>query len=338
MSFGLAKAGLRVMGGLDFDTSCKATYEHNVKGAKFLSSDITELTSAELSSCLGLTPNDDSLLFTGCSPCQYWSKINTDRSRSRKSAFLLKEFTRFVADIRPGWIVIENVPGLAQKEGSALPGFLNFLERQGYNYARSVIDLSHFQVPQTRHRFVLIANRVGVAASLPNPSSRSVPIVRRFIGTANGFPAIQAGHNDPTPFIHTASGLSDVNLARIQRTPIDGGRRDCWQSDAHLRVAAYERREKQFADVYARMAWDKPAPTITTRFNSYSNGRFGHPEEHRAISLREGATLQTFPKNFRFFGSMAAIARQIGNAVPPAFAKQVGKHVLEQYLSAIPKA
>lgn len=333
MSFGLARSGLNVIAGLDVDVFCGPTYEHNVRGASFMACDVSELKTKTLSVQLGLQQYDDSLLLTGCSPCQYWSKINTDRSKSRQSAFLLKEFTRFVDDLRPGWVIVENVPGLVNKDGSALPEFLKFLARRGYDFAHAVLDLSHYQVPQTRHRFVLIANRVGVPASLPSPSSRPVPTVRSFIGVENGFPTINAGHRDSTAFIHTASGLSEVNLERIKRTPADGGRRDCWQVDAKLQVAAYQGRENQFADVYSRMSWDKPSPTITTRFNSFSNGRFGHPEEHRAISLREGATLQTFPKSFRFFGSMPAIARQIGNAVPPAFAKQIGQHVLAQHLS-----
>lgn len=335
MSFGLARAGLDVIAGLDVDMSCGPTYEHNVRGAAFMSCDVTKLETKMLSTQLDLRRYDDSLLLTGCSPCQYWSKINTDRSKSRQSAFLLKEFTRFVDDLRPGWVIVENVPGLVNKEGSALPDFLKFLTRRGYDFAHAVLDLSQYQVPQTRHRFVLIANRLGVPASLPQPSSRSIPIVRKFIGVQNGFPAIEAGHKDSTDFIHTASGLSEINLERMKKTPVNGGRRDRWQTDARLQVSAYRGREKQFSDVYSRMSWDKPSPTITTRFNSFSNGRFGHPEEHRAISLREGATLQTFPKTYRFFGSMPAVARQIGNAVPPAFAKQIGQHILAEHLNAL---
>ncbi len=331
MSFGLARAGLEVLAGLDVDASCRFTYETNVRGAAFLACDITKLTTKSLVAQLDLRPDDDSLLLTGCSPCQFWSKINTDRTKSRQSAFLLKEFSRFIDELRPGWVMVENVPGIVSREGSALPSFLKFLTRRGYLHAHAVLDLSRYQVPQTRHRFVLIANRMGIPASLPKASIRSVPTVRRFIGVKNGFPTIEAGHKDPTRFIHSASELSSVNLARIKKTPIDGGRRDSWQQDTELRVSAYEGREKQFADVYSRMSWDKPAPTITTRFNSFSNGRFGHPNEHRAISLREGATLQTFPKTFQFVGSMPVIARQIGNAVPPAFAEQLGQHVLDQH-------
>ncbi len=335
MSYGLMKAGIDVLAGLDLDPTCQPTYEHNIEGAQFLARDVTKLGAKELASALGLQPNDDSLLLTGCSPCQFWSKVNTDRTKSRQSAFLLEEFARFVDELRPGWLVVENVPGIVNKQGSALPGFLKTLAQSGYTYAHSVVNLSHFGIPQTRQRFVLIANRLGISSDLPTSSRAAPTTVRACIGKVNGFAPIKAGHKDETSFMHTASGLSPINLSRIKKTPRDGGKRAAWNDDAKLSVSAYQGRETQFSDVYSRMSWDKPAPTITTRFNSFSNGRFGHPEEHRAISLREGATLQTFPKSYRFFGSMPVVARQIGNAVPPAFAKLIGQHILKQHRNAL---
>jgi DNA (cytosine-5)-methyltransferase 1 len=333
MSFGLAKAGITMLAGLDMDSSCGRTYETNVKGARFLAHDVSELGVSTLAKELSLSYNDDSLLLTGCSPCQFWSKVNTDKTKSRQSAFLLKEFSRFVVELNPGWVVIENVPGLVSKAGSALPAFLRLLKKRGYSFTHGVLDLSLYRIPQTRHRFVLVANRLGLVPSLPAPASSHPATVRETLGIANGFPAIPAGHVDSTARIHTSSSLSPTNLARMMKTPKDGGSRRSWQNEGGLEVAAYTRRADQFTDVYSRMAWDRPAPTITTRFNSFSNGRFGHPEEHRAISLREGASLQTFPKSYRFFGNQLAIARQIGNAVPPAFARLLGRHILQQLSS-----
>ena len=334
MSYGLMKAGIEVVAGLDLDQSCQATFEHNVKGAQFLAKDVTRLSVTELIEALEIKENDDSLILTGCSPCQFWSKINTDRSKSRQSAFLLKEFARFVIELRPGWLAIENVPGIVNKRGSVLPDFLRILGKSGYTCAHAVINLSHFGIPQTRQRFVLIANRLGISSDLPTPLTVGPATVRSCLGKANGFMSIKAGHRDQTSFMHTASGLSPINLSRIEKTPTDGGKRSAWNDDPNLALRAYEGRESQFSEVYSRMSWDKPAPTITTRFNSFSNGRFGHPEELRAISLREGATLQTFPKTYRFFGSMPVVARHIGNAVPPAFAKLLGQHILQKLLPA----
>jgi DNA (cytosine-5)-methyltransferase 1 len=165
--------------------------------------------------------------------------------------------------------------------------------------------------------------------SLPAGTPNQVLTVGDFIGVANGFSRIEAGHRDHSKLQHTACGLSPENLSRIKLTPKSGGNRSSWKDNEALQIDAYRGKDKIFRDVYARMYWDRPAPTITTRFNSFSNGRFGHPDEDRAISLREGATLQTFPREYVFCGSnMNNLARQIGNAVPPELAFRIGRHLL----------
>ncbi len=178
-------------------------------------------------------------------------------------------------------------------------------------------------------RFLLIASRVKLVSTLPTPCERDDLNVRNFLGAENGFPRIEAGHRDATEFIHTAMALSEKNLRRIQMTPTNGGNRRSWADDPELQIDAYRGRDDIFKDVYGRMSWDKPAPTITTRFHSLSNGRFGHPEENRAISIREGAALQTFPRDFNFISeSLDGLARQIGNAVPPSLARRIGEHLI----------
>jgi DNA (cytosine-5)-methyltransferase 1 len=175
---------------------------------------------------------------------------------------------------------------------------------------------------------VIIASRVR-EVSFPE-KTKEIKTVRDFIGVYNGFPKIPAGHKSMTGFLHTSAHLSPKNLKRIESTPIDGGTRSSWKDNDDLQLNTYQGKDKDFKDVYGRMFWDKPAPTITTRFNSLSNGRFGHPEENRAISLREGAVLQTFPKSYIFRGrSEAVIAKHIGNAVPPELAKRIGLHILK---------
>lgn len=330
MTFGLRSAGIKVLGGIDVDESCRKTYEENNPSSKFISEDITRLQVSKLQKLIDVKYHDDNLILVGCSPCQFWSKVNTERKKSKKTAFLLKEFTRFIEELKPGWVIIENVPGIVNKRGTILPLFFQFLESLGYTFSYEVLDLSLYKIPQTRNRFVLIANRLGLPTKLPQKSLKPKATVRQYIGVENGFPSIPAGHRDDSKFIHSSSRLSPVNLARIDKTPKDGGRRSAWKNILELKVAAYEGRDNQFSDVYSRMAWDKPSPTITTRFNSFSNGCFGHPVENRALSLREGATLQTFPKSYRFNGSVVTIARHIGNAVPPLFAKQLGFHIIEQ--------
>jgi DNA (cytosine-5)-methyltransferase 1 len=331
MSLGLTKAGIRVLAGIDNAADCKSTYENNIPRAEFIKHDISRLSAPELARRLSLSKNDRSLIFAGCSPCQFWSKIRTDKTKATQTAFLLKHFEKFIQHFRPGFVVVENVPGLRnQKQRTLLPGFIGFLNDLGYAWKDGIVNANHYGVPQNRMRYLLIATRLAATISLPPPVFDPSLTVSAFLGVANGFRRIASGHRDRTDFQHTCSALSPTNLKRIARTKKSGGDRSAWKDDEMLQINAYRGRDNIFRDVYARMYWDRPAPTITTRFNSFSNGRFGHPEEDRAISIREGATLQTFPRDFIFHGSnMSHLARQIGNAVPPELARRIGQYLME---------
>lgn len=331
MSLGLLNAGIDVLAGVDNARDCRKTYENNISGAKFIKHDISTLSAASLGRRLKLRVDDPNLVFAGCSPCQFWSKIRTDKTKSARTAFLLKQFQKFISHFRPGFIIIENVPGLhSRKEESILPGFIEFISRLGYSWDDGVINANHYGVPQNRIRYLLIATRLSAKVSLPPPQPNAALTVSGFIGVTNGFEQIAAGHRDDSDLQHSACALSPDNLRRIQITPKSGGDRSSWKNDETLQIDAYKGKDDIFRDVYGRMYWDRPAPTITTRFNSFSNGRFGHPEEDRAISLREGATLQTFPRSFVFYGTnQNHLARQIGNAVPPELAKRIGLHLRE---------
>jgi DNA (cytosine-5)-methyltransferase 1 len=328
MSYGLAKAKIKVLAGIDCDESCRETYERNNKPAKFIEKNIAELSPSSLTRTLGISRNDDRLVFVACSPCQFWTKVNTDKRKSKSTVFLLAEFERFVDWFRPGFVLIENVPGLqSKKRPSILPPFKKFLRSRGYAIAHGVINANHFGVPQNRKRYLLIATRLTANVRLPG-RTKVRPRVEDYLGVVNGFPSIPAGYKDKTVHLHVAAALSPKNLRRIAKTPPNGGTRKSWANDPELQIPAYKGKDNIFRDVYGRMYWKRPAPTITTRFNSLSNGRFGHPEENRAISLREGASLQTFPKHYAFKATnQATVARQIGNAVPPALAKRIGHHL-----------
>ncbi|MFW2231666.1 MULTISPECIES: DNA cytosine methyltransferase [Rhizobium] len=330
MSYGLSQAGIEVLAGIDNSNDCQDTYEHNIPGARYIRHDIVELSAAELIRRLGIKRNDPDLIFCGCSPCQFWSKIRTDKSKSEKTAFLLKQFQRFIRHFRPGFVVVENVPGLARtKDHTILAEFIEFLSELGYRCSDGIINAAHFGVPQNRIRYLLIASRVGDVRPLPKADTGENLAVADFIGPKNGFPPIEAGTRDTSEFNHTARSLSGKNLERIAMTPASGGTRTAWAGRQDLQIDAYRDSDQIFRDVYGRMSWDKPAPTITTKFLSLSNGRFGHPEENRALSVREGATLQTFPREFVFRGNnLEALGRQIGNAVPPALAKRIGEHLM----------
>ncbi len=322
MSYGMRQAGIDVIAGIDNDPDVKETYEKNNTGSKFIEADVFKLNEVDLTKYIDIKRNDDDLILIGCSPCQYWSIINTKKEKAKKSKDLLIEFHRFVKYYNPGFVVVENVPGLERKaDESGLKEFVRDLENRGYNVHYEIYNLNEYGVPQTRKRFSLIANRVTKNKVKPRKTDYK-PTVRDFIGSHNGFPKVQAGHKDNTEFMHTVAGLSKENFEVIKNTPKDGGN-------------SVKQRKKfkgsGFKDSYSRMSWDKPAPTITTKFFSISNGRFGHPEEDRAISIREGATLQTFPKDYVFYtNSIQATARMIGNAVPPEFAKRIGEAIIKE--------
>lgn len=333
MSCGMQQAGIEVIAGIDFDITCKETYEANIKGSQFLHKDVFELKEKELEKTLRLKRNDDNLLLIGCSPCQFWSIIKTDKSKSTKSKDLLKEFRRFVEYFNPGYVVVENVPGVLRRKGeSGLDEFIVWLEANNYNVHAEVHEVSNYGVPQHRRRFTLIANRVSNVELKPLLKLGKKLTVRDVIGEVNGFPRVTPGNRDSSQFLHTVAGLNKLNLERLAVTPKDGGTRMSYVFDKKLAVPCHYGKVDGFKDIYGRMWWDRPAPTITTKFFSISNGRFVHPEEDRAISLREGAVLQSFPKSYIFkTKSISDTARMIGNAVPPTYAKAVGEAIVNNH-------
>lgn len=329
MTCGLKQAGIDVIAGVDCDSDAKETYEANNKGSTFVHADIQKLDTSFFKTEFGVTPNDDNMIFVGCSPCQYYSIINTDKRKSSKSKDLLRQFARFIEFYRPGFVLVENVPGLLTNKDSIYPWFEAKLNEFGYQIDVSeVVDMSYYGVPQSRRRVSIVATRIrGIKVSLPQKEKKQ-SVVADFLGVKNNFKKVPAGYKDTTPFNHTVAGLSEKCLRRIEKTKHNGGSRLDWASDPELQLKCFEGRNDSFKDTFGRMSWNKPAPTITTKFFSLSNGRFGHPDENRAISLREGATLQTFPLDYVFkTSSISATAKLIGNAVPCEYARRLGETI-----------
>lgn len=321
---GFEEEGIEVIVGIDKDKSCKETYEENNK-AQFLEADISKLEKKKLTDDYGVERNDDNLIFIGCSPCQYYTNLKTDKTKSEESRLLLEDFQEFVDYYRPGFIFIENVPGIEKKEESPLKEFKHFLSEAKYVYDEKVINAKYLGVPQNRRRYVLVATRVRKRIKLPKENRDEIKTLKDAIGDYNIFPKVEAGYTDDSDFQHSVANLSSINLKRIKRTPKDGGSRLSWADDEELQLNCYKEHDGHY-DVYGRMYWDRPSPTITTKFRYTSTGRYSHPEQNRALSLREGATLQTFPLSYVFHSnSQNEIARMIGNAVPPKLAKAIAK-------------
>lgn len=333
MTCGLKQAGINVIAGIDNDPSCQDTYEKNNPGSEFILADVFKLKAKDLKDKLRIKRHDDNLILIGCSPCQFWSIIRTNKTKSSKSKNLLIEFKRFVDYFNPGYILVENVPGiLEKKEKSGLDDFVFDLENKGYKVHYEIVNMSDYGVPQSRKRFSLVATRLKKEIIFPKMKDGKKVLVKDVLGEKNGFPRVKPGYRDISSFNHSVAGLSEKNLARLKKTSLNGGSWLDWANDNTLKRKSY--RGKGFRDNYGRMHWYKPAPTITTKFFSISNGRFVHPEENRAISIREGATLQTFPQNYIFYtNSIGGAARMIGNAVPPLFAKQLGEVIFKNHVS-----
>ncbi len=324
MTCGLRQAGINVIAGVDFDKEAKETYEYNNPGSKFVLADINKLEEQYFEENFQLTRNDDKLILVGCSPCQFYSIINAPKDKSEKSKDLLLQFQRFIDYYNPGYVLVENVPGIMTNKDTVLPKFLQFLEYKKYKTVMKVINMKDYGVPQNRRRFSLIATRLDKVITLPE-KDKDIKRLCDCLGQDNGFPEIPAGYVDHTDFAHTVAGLQDINKKRLAKTPKNGGTRMAWKDDPDLQLRCYIGRDNSFVDVYGRLFWERPSSTITTKFFNISNGRFAHPFEDRAISIREGAVLQSFPKEYVFkTTSIATAAKLIGNAVPPEFAKRVG--------------
>ncbi len=180
--------------------------------------------------------------------------------------------------------------------------------------------------PKNRRRYVLIASRLNKNITVPEGNKEGIKTVKHAIGNLKPIPA---GFRDNSDSKHWTAVLKPINLARIKQTSHNGGTRLDWKNNDKLQLKCYKDKDHTFPDVYGRMYWNQPAPTITTKFHSISNGRFGHPEQDRAISLREGALLQSFPEDYKFYSdSLVIIARMIGNAVPPNLAKSIAASLI----------
>ncbi|MCJ2069324.1 DNA cytosine methyltransferase [Methylobacterium sp. J-030] len=326
LSLGLRDAGLTIAAGIDLDPACRYPFEHNI-GASFHGRDIMEVSATEVSAMFGEAPIR---VLAGCAPCQPFSGYTTKRRESDGRWRLLLEFLRFVELVRPEIITLENVPRL-----TLLPlwgEFVRALEALGYHVVWKVVDAADFGVPQNRRRVVLLASRLGTI-EMPKGTEQQHRTVRDEVFDR---PPVEAGECDRQDRLHRARGLTAINLERIRIAEPHGTWR-CWPE--HMRVKCHtELTGRTYPSVYGRMAWDKPSPTITTQFYGFGNGRFGHPEQDRALTLREGAMLQSFPANFQFVPPgkpivARTVGRLIGNAVPPALGRAVGKAIIDHIRS-----
>ncbi|RMG90875.1 MAG: DNA cytosine methyltransferase [Chloroflexi bacterium] len=321
LSYGLASAGLSIRVGVDLDVGCKYPYETNIR-ARFVAADVAKLTPSDLDHLFG---DAQVRVLCACAPCQPFSSANVQTRGCAHSKYGLGfEVLRIVEETIPAVVVMENVPKF--RKSPVYEKILAGLDSAGYYVDTSVVNAAAYGTPQNRKRLVLLASRLGpITLELPQLAPTEYKTVRDAIG---GLPPIGAGETCPDDPLHTALRMSSRNLARI-RASVPGGSWKSWPTHLDISVAS----PTTSTSAYGRMEWDKPAPTITTQCCGFGNGRFGHPEQDRAISLREAALLQGFPPDYRFVPQgrsvkKTVVARMIGNAVPVPLAQAIGRSIL----------
>jgi DNA (cytosine-5)-methyltransferase 1 len=325
---GLLDAHIDVVLGIDAEESCEKTYVRNNRPAQFLCADMKTLNTSALKPYIkGISRKQ--LVFVACAPCQPFAVLNKSK-RKGQDAFLLSKIGDFVQAYRPKYIFIENVPGIARVKGaSTLARFKRLLHELGYKFDEGTVNAKHYGVPQTRRRYLLLAAHKKKIILPPITHDGKKKKFQTVKDAISHLPRLQAGKVHSKVKNHVAARINDVNLERLRATPIDGGDRRSWPD--RLVLKCHSGKHDGHSDVYGRMAWDKPAPTLTCKCNSISNGRYGHPTQARAISLREAAALQSFSDSYVFYGKhYSRIAAKIGNAVPVRLAKAVGEHLVSQ--------
>lgn len=324
LTHGLRKAGIDVVAGYDIDAACKWPYEKNNGRAEFHQVDVGKLTAIQIAAHFEKSKDSISLL-AGCAPCQPFSAYSlhkTDESDARWP--MLGHFGRLIKECLPTLVTMENVPQV--RKHAVFAGFVQTLRDNGYEVSVSVVKCEDYGIPQARSRLVLLASRLGeLKLRDRDPKRDKRRTVRSAIESLQELGAGEASEFDP---IHRTSRLNELNQRRIKAARPGGSWRD-WDPDL---LASCHRREtgQSFPGVYGRMDWDSPAPTITTQFYGFGSGRFGHPEQNRALSLREGAILQTFPPKYQFVKAgerihMTTVGRLIGNAVPVRLGQVIGE-------------
>lgn len=318
LTAGLIKSGIKVKAGYDIANECRFAYEYN-NNAAFIHKDVAEVTADEISSWYS---KDSIRLLAGCAPCQPFSTYNQGKDTTKDKKWpLLYHFSRLIKEVQPELVTMENVPEVIRHK--VYQDFIDELKLLGYEVFSKEVVCVQYGIPQTRKRHVVLASKIGKIELIP-PTHNKPVTVQEVIGKLEKLSAGCKSDKDP---LHTAARLSEINLKRIQHSKPGGTWRD-WPED--LRAECHKKESgKSYPSVYGRMEWNKPAPTMTTLCYGFGNGRFGHPEQDRGISLREAALFQTFPQEYQFTAtsnqiSFKGVGRMIGNAVPVRLGEIIG--------------
>jgi DNA (cytosine-5)-methyltransferase 1 len=327
LTHGLQRAGIDVVAGYDIESQCRYAYEKN-NNAVFIQKSVAELTEEEFNHYYG---DAEVRVLAGCAPCQPFSSYNkksTEENQKDERWSLLSSFAIHIENVLPEIVTMENVPRLAKQ--AVFNDFVDKLASLNYDVSFKVVFCPEYGMSQSRSRLVLLASRLGPIKIIePTHTINNYVTVKEAIGH---LPPVEAGEAHPEDRLHCSASMSELNLKRI-RASKPGGTWHDWPEEL---VAACHKKKSgsTYSAVYGRMSWDKVGVTMTTQCIGFGNGRFGHPDQDRAITLREAAIFQTFPDNYEFWPSevkmdMRPIAKMIGNAVPVRLGEVVGESILK---------
>ncbi|MGE5406458.1 MAG: DNA cytosine methyltransferase [Methanosarcina sp.] len=322
LTHGFVLENYKIEAGIDFDNSCKYAFEVNNK-ARFLHEDLTVFSSENIENLYTRKYK----ILVGCAPCQAFSQYNKNEKNDKWK--LVCHFGKIIDDIKPEIISMENVPQLrTYNGGKVFKNFISVLKRNNYNIDCQIVNAQDYGVPQRRKRLILLASRIGTIKLMPPTHTQENYVTVR--DAISHLPEISDGVSYESDQLHRSRKLITLNKMRIKATP-EGGSWKNWGNN--LLLACHKKASgKSYRSVYGRMKWDDVAPTLTTQCTGYGNGRYGHPSQDRAISLREAAILQSFPEYYDFIDPEkpfrpTVIERQIGNAVPVQLGRIIAQSI-----------
>lgn len=330
LALGLKNAGFDIIYSFDIEKKCIDTIKANTKyfNHRAEQADIADMLDGNLLKKCGLE-RGELFLLAGGPPCQGFSVQRRGSDIDPRNQLVLK-YAKLIEELYPKYFVMENVSGIAGKRGKTiLEELFDYVEKVGYNVHIKLLNAEEYGVPQRRKRYIIVGERKDMGDNYEYPKASDTRITVRDTIGALPVPPLD-GTDHPDISLHRRDILSELNLKRINAIK-EGQGRDDLPNDLLANCHRVSSAVIGYRNVYGRMSWDDVAPTITARFDSFTRGKFGHPDQPRSISLREGALLQTFPMDFMFTGNKVDIARQIGNAVPPVLGRCIGKSIIESY-------
>lgn len=337
LSLGAEQAGIRVAYAVEVNTSAVATFRFNHPTAKVIESDIKCISRQ---SFIGLDKHP--FIIMGGPPCQGFSMSNSrHRDMNNPKNQLFREFVRLVDEMKPKWFLLENVWGITNIEhGTVVPMIREYFEKLGYKVVSKVLVADDYGVPQHRERFFMVGNSLGIDFEFPEPSAEKVTVwdaIQDLPELQNGDKIETLPYRCPpeqaTPYarkMRDGSKFATQNLVSLNNEKVIERYKhikqgENWESIPENLMDNYSDRTRCHSGIYKRLKADKPSVVIS----NYRKSMLIHPYQHRGLSVREAARIQSFPDTFRFSGPISHIQQQIGNAVPPLLAEAVFRQILK---------